>query len=375
MKKASSLCIAFGLYPAGRFAPTRLNPGDAPSRLVDIPDPVPYSLHAMCDSSGLWSLAKLSSLKRWAANWARLVLLLHPSIIALLASSESVRKSPKIPIENHEWSLDFDSTLGFPGEGPRLIAYLALPLFFSSWWEGSAVGPAGADSHGDAMRKLARAGIVLTDGRRVTQMTSNNRDWLFGNLLNWSIAQGYDLQSTLFGSPVDVDALNTILVAYGRWLFEEGKPYYHFSETLNSVTSRRPVIRRSLQQSWDLAFLWGSFEPVVHHLAMPPQVLIAVVSVALAWGWAREASLFALAWGALLRIGEIYQAYRRDVVFPQDVGGTTDFILMRLLEPKTRFRAARHQSAKMDADCLVGPGPPVRLCKDSPDLGIAYQEW
>ena len=44
LKKACSLCLAFGLYPANRFAPTRINPADHPTRDTTIEDPVPLSL-------------------------------------------------------------------------------------------------------------------------------------------------------------------------------------------------------------------------------------------------------------------------------------------------------------------------------------------
>jgi hypothetical protein len=40
LKRASTLAVAFGLYPAGRFAPTRLNPGDHPTRDSVMLDPV-----------------------------------------------------------------------------------------------------------------------------------------------------------------------------------------------------------------------------------------------------------------------------------------------------------------------------------------------
>ena len=162
-----------------------------------------------------------------------------------------------------------------------------------------------------------------------------------------------DWDGVLFCSPPDIDAVNKILVDYGRWLFSEGKPYYHFSETINAVTCKRPIIRRSLQQVWDLAFIWGSYEPAVHHLAMPPQILTAVLAVCLVWGWTREAAVFALAWGALLRIGEIFQSRRCDLVLPSDVGNSVDFCLLKIVEPKTRFRAARHQAGKLEQPDLI----------------------
>ena len=72
-------------------------------------------------------------------------------------------------------------------------------------------------------------------------------------------------------NPPDLDHINNLLADYWRWLFKSGKPYYHYSETINSVAACRPLLRRSLQQAWDLAFMWGSFEPMEHHTAMPYQ--------------------------------------------------------------------------------------------------------
>lgn len=354
LKKSAVLCLAFGLYPAGRFTPTRLNPGDAPSRLEKIAQAVEGSLMRDASPAELVFLSSLASLKRWAANWCRLVLLLSPAVMRLKCDNGSTRTHALMPIKDHEWSMDFDSTLGYPGEGPLPCTMLFwIFLFLSFWFRMSAVKYVGSPSHGDELRRNARAGITLAEGRRVTQTTSMTREWLFANFEQWTVERGYDLTSLLFSSPVDVDGLNTVLTAYGRWLFAEGKPFYHYSETLNSVSAKRPVVRRSLQSSWDLAFIWGSFEPVTHHVAMPPQILVAVVAVALSWGWSREAALFSLAWGAMLRIGELFQALRKDLIFPCDVAGSIDFILLRIMEPKTRFRAARHQAGKMEQPDLM----------------------
>ena len=71
------------------------------------------------------------------------------------------------------------------------------------------------------------------------------------------------------------------------------------------------------------------------------------------WGWRSEAGVFALAFGALLRIGEAIQATRGCLVLPRDVLYIHSHILLRIAEPKTRLRAARHQAAKVDATDLV----------------------
>ena len=61
----------------------------------------------------------------------------------------------------------------------------------------------------------------------------------------------------------------------------------------------------------------------------------------------------ALAWGGLARIGEVFAAYRRDLVLPSDVQQTVDYILLAIREPKTRNTAARHQALRLDQPQLM----------------------
>ena len=171
----------------------------------------------------------------------------------------------------------------------------------------------------------------------------------------------------------DVDQVNEVFIWYGQWLFEEGRPYYHYSKTLNTFSSYCPSIRRQLQPAWDLAFAWQRQEPPKHHTALPWQLLLAMLTVALLWGWDDVAGILALCWGGLARVGEAMAAKRRDLVLPQDVGKEctwgTKQIFMAILEPKTRFRAAKHQSLKVDQPdlveliifCLEALGPADRL--------------
>ena len=75
--------------------------------------------------------------------------------------------------------MDFDSTLGFPGEGPATwIFVLGASLLLSFLYGAQAVGL--GRSHGDEQRRAARAGITLATGRRVTETTNLTRDYLFG---------------------------------------------------------------------------------------------------------------------------------------------------------------------------------------------------
>ena len=44
---------------------------------------------------------------------------------------------------------------------------------------------------------------------------------------------------------------------------------------------------------------------------------------------------------------------RRDLILPRDVAGSIDYVLLRIKEPTARFRAARHQSGKLEQPDLI----------------------
>ncbi len=136
-------------------------------------------------------------------------------------------------------------------------------------------------------------------------------------------------------------------------MYYAGKPYGRFSETINALASRKPAIRRNVGLAWDLAFAWQADEPREHHVAMPLSVLLAVCGLALLWGWPTEAAVFALTWSGLLRIGETISATRADLVLPCDAAPGTGFALLRILQPKTRGRVARHQSSRIDPTDVI----------------------
>ncbi|CAE7780608.1 unnamed protein product, partial [Symbiodinium sp. CCMP2456] len=241
LREISALSLAFGFYGALPFTPTRLMPADAPSRHAPVPPPLAGPpLH---ERYPLEALVPLPRLKRWAANWARLILRSGAWIPPLpgdrFASVPALLYRPPL--------FDFDSSCGFPGV-------------------------TGTDLRGGETALYPKAGL-----------------WK-GPL-----------------SPVDVDVINAVMSRFGRALYE----------------------------------------------AMPWQVLLALVTAALFWGWLDVAGMLALAWGGLGRIGELFAATRADLVLPADGQGTIDYVLLAIREPKTRNTAARHQTLKLDQPQLM----------------------
>ena len=150
-----------------------------------------------------------------------------------------------------------------------------------------------------------------------------------------------------------IDEINVVLARYGRLAYDAGKSYNSYAELLNSITSWKPSIRRLLQGAWDLGYSWKRLEPGEHHVAVPPQILLAMVATSLLWGWINFAGCLSLGFAGLLRPGEILAATREDLLLPSDCGWTVDFALLSIREPKSRFTNARHQSAKIDIPDLI----------------------
>ena len=218
---------------------------------------------------------------------------------------------------------------------------------FVTW--GAAYGALDA-SHGAALhprdardkrRAQSRAGAILPTGRLVLGQTQHYRDKLLEQFGAWLEGQGLTVDVLLDSGATDIETLNLVLEKYGRALHAAGRPHGHYSETINGVVGRKPCLRRQVQAAWDLAYGWLRQEPPVHHLALPWQALLAILSTALCWGWTRVAGIVALS------------SLRRHLVLPSDLGWSVPYALLEISEPKTRFSAARHQSARLDQPELL----------------------
>jgi hypothetical protein len=411
LRRVGALCVAAGIYLNIPYSPTRLNVADDPTR-DRTPRPAGSSLE-LCGwtRDEIFDLAALPKLKRWASNWVRLVLLtLGPQTLKLHDRSLFRQGEVRPAAWFNPWgntNMKFDCTKGYPGEGPTasntfflfscIIALLILlcitagpgrwilntghflpapPMrsclafcFLSVFpslqgavlagvllgsCDGAMAAPLYATTPGEKRKAALRSQKApLQLGRQVTETTVKARERFWEAFRNWALGAGYDLDFMLANHQACIDEINIVLVKYGRLLYDAGKSYYQYAETLNSLSSKKPALRRMLQQSWDLGYSWVRSEPSTHHVAMPPAILIAMITLSLLWGWVRVAGCLALSFGALLRPGELLGAMRRDLLLPSDLGGSVPFALLSIKEPKNRFTYARHQTAKADSSDLV----------------------
>ena len=355
LRKIMAVCIAFQIALSILFAPTRLNIADDPTRSTSLRSPHegPSFLAEMSDEE-VFKLAELPPSRRWISNWTALFLglcLHHNLRFAALSIPNPRFRSSHPPMDLYHFMLDFDSTLGFPGEGPfRFLLDLVLGWILFSFRNAMAMDPRNRD---DERRAAFRRSRPLLPGRPVEEVTRSNRQLLLEKFQTWLREQGISYEVLMKGSQQEPEKVVNCLVEYGQTLYKAGRPYSHFSETINAVAASRPTLRRLLTGAWDLAFSWLREEPGEHHVACPFQIMLALLSLAILWGWPTVAGIISLSWGAVCRIGEVLASLRKDLILPADVGYTSNAVFLRVQEPKTRYRAARHQMTRLEYEDLV----------------------
>lgn len=141
LRRVGATVVVGSLYPAYHFSPTRWNPADHPTRDNEMPEPLKSGLDQNAELPELLDFARGESLRRPYANWVRLFSLLRPGPYPWFSVSESWRfmhhKLRHFPFRYslrhvcQDFSvLDFDSTLGFPGEGPSLCLWIWIFFVF-----------------------------------------------------------------------------------------------------------------------------------------------------------------------------------------------------------------------------------------------------
>ena len=395
LRKMTALQLAGGLNPAMNFAPTRLNPADAPTRDKEGEEPSPHSLLSYLDEDEIAG-CHFVGLPRFAANWMRLVLL-----ISYVECSEGLAVGSRCGL-----SLAFQAT-SYPQLLPNaglswlplfmmlwIFSCLVCWIFTSSSWTFSVSSLCSKRIHSvktfrplglqtwlvwlclvlvlgcgpcvvsampmvprtavEVERAAQRSRIDLAADRVLRQQTRDNRATLLQNFASWVWTEKQISWSEVINrKPLDPEEISGLLVDYGRELHFSGRSYNVFAETINAVVMARPLLKRQVVEAWNLAYAWLVDEPYEHHPAMPIGILTAMITLALSWGWAVEAAILAMTWAGVLRIGEVIQAVRGDLVLPTDSIGGVDYILLKIHLPKTRGRSAKHQSARIDPKDLV----------------------
>ena len=403
LRRVNAQMVAASVYLCVPFCPTRHNPADDPTRDKEVRDPIEGLGLEEWEDAELYDLIALPKTRRWASNWVRLVLRVGGAKVIYLGRRDlyrqthksdcSHKKSPVVENVSHK-ILHFDATLGYPGEGWLLSFWLIVGCvgLCSMWISLSLLGscpvcrlsrpcrsfsrpvgwlmslcllccsgaspamamPVFPVTKGEQLKSDLRktAGPIPT-GRPVLPATGSQRARLLEAFLQWTREEAIDFSWMIQNHHLCLDEINLLVQRYGRLLYDAGKSYNSYAELINALTSWKPAIRRLMQGAWDLGYSWKRLEPGEHHVAMPPQILLAMVATSFLWGWSRFGGCLALGFAGLLRPGELLKSTRADLLLPLDCGYTISYGMLAIREPKSRFTNARHQSVKIDIPDLL----------------------
>ena len=297
--KCLPICLGQGLSVAPLFVPSRLNPADGPSRLSPVSSPSwpapPFADTGDLEELEVWQ--RYPRQRRGHSPWARLVL----RLVRFRGSAGQPRAGRR-----------FDSTLGFPGEGPR---GQSLPLNLRP----AVVLLDGVGRNPEVLERRAAAVLLL-------------QDWLRNRDVTW--------EAFLSKSPASVSRL---LAAFGQHLYDIGRPLGVYAETINAVVDSRPELRGHLVSAWRAAWAWRGLVPALNHRACPVQVLRAMVSLTLLHDRLDVASVLLVGFLAFLRPGELIDLRVSDVLLPGRVLCRPGTFYVVIRSPKMRRLAARRE--------------------------------
>ena len=247
-------------------------------------------------------------------------------------------------------------------EWARLVLLITLSLqvcLVKGWFVGDELGRAyRSNVAGDGPRRAGSRLIRpdLPGHRNLGEGTISQRDRALADYALW-------LQGIPGAPPVpllvqDVEELNTSLEAYGRSLFRHGRSRGEFVNLILGIVDARRLLRRQLSAAWDFVALWKSRYPGGNRIALPEELVRAMTTVSLYWGWVRFAATLRLGFYALLRPGEIANATRRGIVLPEDLcrSPLEDWrVYVHVGSPKTKGAGARQQHGRSEdpATCCL----------------------
>ncbi len=326
--------LGYDHYAAFDFCPTRLNPSDDPTRgraLRRAAAGRPEWLRAAAagEVAGLVGLASVPRQKRAYSEWARFVVKL-----------QTWRMSMK----------EFDSTLGYPGEGPassqkRSSCVVSLVVTLVLITSASAARP--------SVPAVDRPAVDLRRRPTLTSATQLMRRRLLADFERWLGSLGVPHLRIASLLELPLTHIGAILASYGQVLYSTGASLKKYTETINGLVQLEPSYRRQLGSAWQVASEWQRVLPTRHRIPTPEPVCRAMIALSFLWGWWDMAVLIYLAFTCMLRPGEAWRLTVGDVLLPSRLMLAVPRMFVRVAQPKGRWSVARLEHVRCDEGPLI----------------------
>ena len=133
------------------------------------------------------------------------------------------------------------------------------------------------------------------------------------------------------------------LVAFGHATYDRGTPLQYYRQLLAYMQRQVLGLKPWMSAAWDTVSRWEVLEPVQHRPPLPEPLVRAMACVGIAWGWKRWTCVLLTSFFAVMRVGELLKARRRDILTPADLLSSEEVIYVKVEDPKIRRRGARIQ--------------------------------
>eukprot|EP00971_Amphidinium_carterae_P346744 6488398-Amphidinium_carterae.3 len=303
---AGAFLLFVDVYPLVSWVRTHANPADDPTRHARLRDPVPLPDPISRDVESMFVSHPWVASATWtmwqSLGWA----------------------VPDVGVLQQRVETDlFDSTLGYPGEGPRR----GVPR----------------KNSGSCVKQDLRVRVQPATALRYRQKLSLLEVWLAQNGF-MSVASLLDSSEVL---------VNQILSSYIQFLHVSGRPTQWGIDTLAAIQFAGPSWQGRLRASWAIQRQWCRITPFHTRTPLPLDVLLAMVAVCMVWDWPHMAACLLLGFHLLLRPGEIAGIQRCHLLLPSDLGGLSFSGSLSLPKTKTSNRGSKLQSVLIEDELIL----------------------
>ena len=222
---------------------------------------------------------------------------------------------------NQVFPRKFDSTKGYPGEGPRVRKARAKRTPIRKILEGKFLA-----YRTQAERRKARRDVDLRWATLAPKTVALYRE-AFANLWRWVGV----LPPRVIRDPVAYDMLIADFIMYA---WQSGLTRAHAGNALSASIKVYPEVRGRLAESWYLLNAWTKLEVSCRAGPLPPELCIGMIHICLEDNDIATAFLLALGFECFLRPGEILGLRWGDIDVPQ----ASSPGIIRLVDTKTSRR-------------------------------------
>ena len=143
------------------------------------------------------------------------------------------------------------------------------------------------------------------------------------------------------------------LADWGQHLWDTGEARTWHTYGILGIVDLDRNLRRKFPLAWDVNDAWRQLTPLRSHIPVSIDLLCALASLALCWGWDDVAILLLLGFAAALRRGELASLTPWHLVLPEHLGVAAGYLLVKIESPKMRRKAARLEHVRDEEPGLL----------------------